>query len=65
MTTSLDRDALLIGTEWRAPASDRVIEVISPHSEDVIARVPEGSEADIDAAVAAAREAFDHGRGRG
>ena len=61
MTTSLDRDALLIGTEWRAPATDGVIEVISPHTEEVVARVPEGSVADIDAAVAAAREAFDHG----
>ena len=61
MTTSLDRDALLIGTTWQAPATDSVIEVISPHSEEVVARVPEGSTADIDAAVAAAREAFDHG----
>ncbi|MDV8000840.1 aldehyde dehydrogenase [Rhodococcus sp. IEGM 1408] len=61
MTTSLDRDALLIGTEWRTPATDGVIEVISPHTEEVVARVPEGSIADIDAAVAAAREAFDSG----
>ena len=61
MTSSLDRDALLIGTQWRTPETDAVIEVISPHSEEVVARVPEGSAADIDAAVAAAREAFDHG----
>src|SRR5699024_47489 len=61
MTTSLDRDALLIGTQWRSPATDDVIEVISPHTEEVVARVPEGSVADMDAAVAAAREAFDHG----
>ena len=61
MTTSLDRDALLIGTRWRSPATDAVIEVISPHTEEVVARVPEGSVADMDAAVAAAREAFDHG----
>ncbi|AWH91640.1 aldehyde dehydrogenase [Dietzia lutea] len=61
MTTSLDRDALLIGTQWRSPATDDVIEVVSPHTEEVVARVPEGSVADMDAAVAAAREAFDHG----
>ncbi|MFN3340357.1 MAG: aldehyde dehydrogenase family protein, partial [Dietzia sp.] len=61
MTTSLDRDAFLIGTEWRSPATDSVIEVISPHTEEVVARVPEGSVADMDAAVAAAREAFDSG----
>lgn len=61
MTTTFDRDALLIGTQWRAPATDRVIEVVSPHTEEVIARVPEGAIADIDAAVAAARKAFDEG----
>lgn len=61
MTTSLDRDALLIGTTWRAPATDRVIEVISPHTEEVVARVPEGSVEDMDAAVASARKAFDEG----
>ena len=32
-----------------------------PHSEQVVARVPEGSTGDIDAAVAAARRAFDEG----
>ena len=52
MTTSLDRDALLIGTQWRSPATDDVIEVVSPHTEEVVARVPEGSVADMDAAVA-------------
>ena len=38
-----------------------MIDVVSPHSEDVIARVAEAREADIDGAVAAARDAFDHG----
>lgn len=61
MTTSLDRDALLIGTRWRSPETDATIEVISPHTEELVARVPEGSVADIDAAVAAARKAFDDG----
>ena len=35
--------------------------MVSPHSEQVVATVPEGSAADIDAAVAAARRAFDEG----
>lgn len=61
MATSLDRDALFIGSTWVAPATDATIEVISPHTEEVVARVPEGSVADIDAAVAAARRAFDEG----
>lgn len=54
-------DKLFIGGEWTAPATAATIEVISPHTEDVIARVPEGREADIDRAVAAARAAFDSG----
>ncbi|HJQ07136.1 MAG TPA: aldehyde dehydrogenase [Nocardioides sp.] len=56
-----DRDALFIGTTWAKPATDAVLEVVSPHTEEVVARVPEGSAADIDAAVAAARRAFDEG----
>ena len=31
------------------------------HSEELVGRVPEGTEVDIDRAVAAARDAFDHG----
>jgi betaine-aldehyde dehydrogenase len=58
---SLDRKELFIGGEWVAPAGDAVLEVVSPHTEEVVARVPEGSTADIDAAVAAARRAFDEG----
>lgn len=58
---TLDRDALYIGGTWAKPATDAVLEVVSPHSEEVVARVPEGSTADVDAAVAAARKAFDEG----
>ncbi len=58
---TLDRDTLFIGGGWAAPATGQTIQVISPHSEQVVATVPEGTPADIDAAVAAARNAFDHG----
>jgi betaine-aldehyde dehydrogenase len=54
-------DKLFIGGEWVDPAGTDVIEVISPHSEEVVGRVPEGTTADIDRAVAAARKAFDEG----
>src|SRR3546814_898246 len=54
-------EKLFIGGEWVAPAGSDVIEVISPHSEEVVGRVPEGTTADIDRAVAAARKAFDEG----
>ena len=58
---TLDRTDLFIGGTWTAPATSEQIEVISPHTEQVVARVPAASPADIDAAVAAARHAFDHG----
>ncbi|TDD75044.1 aldehyde dehydrogenase [Actinomadura darangshiensis] len=56
-----EHDRLFIGGEWAAPAGTGTIDVISPHTEEVIGRVPEGTEGDIDAAVAAARRAFDEG----
>ena len=44
---------LFIGGEWVEPASSRTIDVISPHSEEPVGRVPEGTEADIDPKVRA------------
>ena len=52
------QDKLFIGGEWVAPASSGTIEVISPVTEEVIGTVPDGSVADIDRAVAAARAAL-------
>ena len=57
----ITKDKLFIDGQWAAPASTELIEVIGPSSEEVIARVPAGSNADIDRAVAAARQAFDRG----
>ena len=56
-----EQGRLFIGGEWVAPSTDRVIEVISPHTEQVIARVAAPAPADVDRAVAAARKAFDAG----
>jgi betaine-aldehyde dehydrogenase len=39
--------------------SKRTIDVINPATQDVIARVPDGNAADVDAAVRAARRAFE------
>jgi acyl-CoA reductase-like NAD-dependent aldehyde dehydrogenase len=52
---------LFIGGQWVKPASGEVIEVVSPFSEQVVARVPAAGRGDVDRAVAAAREAFDRG----
>ncbi len=54
-------ERLFIGGTWVPPSSSATIDVISPHTEEVIARVPEAREADVERAVAAAREAFDQG----
>ena len=54
-------DKLFIGGRWVAPKNGGMIEVVSPNSEQVVARVAEASEADMDEAVAAARAAFDSG----
>jgi betaine-aldehyde dehydrogenase len=53
------RDSFYIGGKWKAPAGTGVIEVISPHTEEVIASVPDGTPEDVDAAVTAARNTFD------
>jgi aldehyde dehydrogenase (NAD+) len=56
-----EHDRLYIGGDWAAPAGTGTIDVISPHTEEVVGRVPDGTPADIDRAVAAARAAFDSG----
>jgi aldehyde dehydrogenase (NAD+) len=56
-----DYDRLYIGGDWVAPEGTDVISVVSPMTEEVVGRVPDGTEADIDKAVAAARLAFDRG----
>jgi aldehyde dehydrogenase (NAD+) len=54
-------DRFFIGGQWVAPSSDATIEVIDSDTEQVYFNVPEAQAADIDRAVSAAREAFDHG----
>jgi aldehyde dehydrogenase (NAD+) len=61
MTDVLEREELFVGGRMAPPATGAKIEVISPHTEQVIGRVPAGAPADMDAAVAAARAAFDSG----
>lgn len=52
---------LYIGGEWVAPCEGGTIDVLSAHSEKTIATVAEATNADMDAAVLAARRAFDAG----
>jgi betaine-aldehyde dehydrogenase len=54
-------DKLYIGGRWVAPLGGGTIEVVSPITEEVIFKVAEADEADMDRAVEAARLAFDEG----
>jgi betaine-aldehyde dehydrogenase len=55
------RNALFINGEWTSPAKGGTFDVINPATEQVIHRAPAGTAEDVDAAVKAARAAFDHG----
>jgi aldehyde dehydrogenase (NAD+) len=55
---------LLIGGRWVDSQMGKTFDTINPATEEVIAQVAEGSPADIDAAVKAARKAFDTGSWR-
>ena len=57
MTT--DHASLFIGGTWIAPNSTTRISVHSASTEELLGSVPEANEADVDAAVTAARRAFD------
>jgi aldehyde dehydrogenase (NAD+) len=54
-------DRIYVGGRWVDAAGTGTIEVVSPRTEDVVATVPHAGTADVDAAVAAARAAFDRG----
>src|SRR5690606_28786489 len=54
-------NTFFIGGTWTEPASRQRIDVIGANDGKVIGTVPDGSEADIDRAIAAARKALDGG----
>src|SRR5271154_3287531 len=54
-------EAMFINGELTEGSSANRIPVYDPSTEEVIAEIPDASAADVDAAVAAARHAFDHG----
>ncbi|KAA0084621.1 aldehyde dehydrogenase family protein [Mycolicibacterium sp. P9-64] len=53
------RTTLFIDGRWIEPDGDGGIDVINPSTEQVLGSIPDGSVADVDTAVAAARAAFD------
>lgn len=54
-------DKLFIGGQWVQPSTSEVIDVFSPATGEKVGQVPLAAQADVDAACAAARKAFDEG----
>jgi len=59
--TVIRHDQLYVGGRLVDPAGDGRLSVVAPATEEVIGDVPEVTTADVDAAVGAARTAFDSG----
>ncbi|MEU4094268.1 aldehyde dehydrogenase family protein [Streptomyces sp. NPDC026673] len=54
-------DRLYIGGAWTAPAHPGLLDIRSPHDGSLLGRAAQAAPGDADAAVAAARAAFNHG----
>jgi acyl-CoA reductase-like NAD-dependent aldehyde dehydrogenase len=54
-------EAFFIGGEWVKPKGSQRFDIVYPATEAVVGSCPAASIADVDRAVAAAREAFDNG----
>jgi len=59
MTVTASRFRMFINGDWTDAAGGETTQVINPATEEVIAEVPKGGEADVDRAVDAARGAFE------
>ena len=56
---TITRDKLYINGQWVASTGKSSIDVINPSTEEVVGRIPEGTPEDVDAAVKAAKAAFE------
>ena len=61
MITTERPTQLLIGGTWRAGEGDKTFDVVEPATSEVMAKAAVASPADVDAAVKAARSAFEGG----
>ena len=64
MTIPFDPQQVLIGGQWRGPASGQTLPLHNPSDGTLLAQIARGQAADIDAAVAAAQAALDGDWGR-
>jgi acyl-CoA reductase-like NAD-dependent aldehyde dehydrogenase len=61
--SKIEPGRLLIGGEWHDAAGGKMFETINPATGEVLTTVAEASASDVDAAVRAARKAFDDAAG--
>ncbi len=61
VSKAIEHTLLLIGGEWVDALDGGVFDTVNPSTGEVLAQVAEAGAADVDRAVKAAREAFDHG----
>jgi acyl-CoA reductase-like NAD-dependent aldehyde dehydrogenase len=61
MSESCDFDRLLVGSAWADPRTKERLDIHSPANGEQVGTAPHAGPADVDAAVTAARRAFDHG----
>lgn len=54
----ITHDKLYINGQWVAPNSKDTLKVIDPSTEEICGEVPSGNDDDVNAAIAAAKEAF-------
>src|SRR5690554_1471153 len=54
-------DSQFIGGQWRKAEKPGQVEIVNPATEEVITTVAAATVTEVDDAVQAAREAFDHG----
>src|SRR4051794_33057547 len=59
MTVTAAPRRMFINGDWADASSGETTNVVNPATEEAIAQIPKGNEADVDKAVAAARTAFD------
>jgi acyl-CoA reductase-like NAD-dependent aldehyde dehydrogenase len=55
----LNRDRLYLDGRWTPSAGENSIDIINPATEEVFARIPRGTAADVEAAVGAAKKALE------
>ncbi len=61
MTQKVKNGRILINNEWNEAQSGKTFPVLNPSTEEKLADVAEGDQADVDRAVVAARRAFETG----